>query len=189
MRRGRRATAAGAVLAVLAIGAGLVAVPAGAAAKSPCATFDGAATFSPALPPAGSVKVVRSRIAINRAKLGGCRGSVASGTASGTLTLARATNCTLLITNIASNVATKAKGTLTITWNTHATSTIALTVSFGSLRGEPSLATMTGTVTNGLFEGRQESWTVAWAMKTTECFGGAPLSWLSFTEFAAPTAR
>jgi hypothetical protein len=151
-----------------------------------CRSFAGIAGLTPGLPRLGSTKRVTPTISIKNARLNGCRGGVTSGTVSATLKFAKPSNCALLIGQVSSNVAATANGTLTITWNTKTTSTIALSMTFGGVPNEAAVATMTGTVRAGLDRGAKKSWTVLWTIrKADECFAGAPLTSLTFSEFAA----
>ena len=158
--------------------------PAGAATGSTCATFRGNANVSPGLPKVGSTDQVRSAIAIKRAKLTGCRGGVSSATASGTLKFDHATNCTQMIAQITSSVTVRAKGTLTFTWNNKRTSTVAFSLLFGSIKSEPSVAKVTGSVTAGLFKGEKETGSLYWSLSSTACFGGSPLTSFTFSEYS-----
>ena len=160
-----------------------------AAVAPSCKAFAGTAVLSPGLPKVGALTRVKPTISINGASLTGCHGQVSSGRVSATVSFGKSTNCTLFITQVTANVAVKAKGTLRIVWNNRKTSTIALSMSFGSVPDKAALATMVGTVNAGLFKGRKESWTVLWSMKEDECFGGAPLTSLAFSQFAAVVTK
>jgi hypothetical protein len=157
---------------------------AGAASGTTCKSFSGNANVSPGLPKYGSKTMVRPTISIKRAKLSGCGGSVKGATASATLKFVKSANCASLITQTIANVSAKATGTLTITWNNKMTSKVALSLSFGSIPDNPTLAKLTGTVTSGRFQGMKSSGTVEWSLSTEECFGGAPLTSFTFSEFA-----
>lgn len=151
-----------------------------------CRSFAGIAALTPGLPRLGSTQRVKATISIKQARLNGCRGGVTSGTASATLKFAKPSNCALLISQVSRNVAATANGTSTITWNNKMTSTIALSLSFGGVPNEAAVAVMTATVRSGVYQGAKESWTVLWTMrKADECFGGAPLTSLTFSQFAA----
>jgi hypothetical protein len=183
--RARFATTAGVlVAAALLVPNTAVGAASPAAVAPPCKTFAGTAVLSPGLPKVGAVTRVKPKISINGASLSGCQGQVSSGRVSATVEFGKSTNCMLFITQVTANVVVKAKGTLRIVWNNKKTSTIALSMSFGSVPDKASLATMVGTVNAGLFKGRTESWTVLWSMKEDECFGGAPLTSLAFSQFA-----
>jgi len=183
------------VLAVVVVAVLEAVTPIGASspdAKSglTCRSFTGIAALTPGLPRLGSTQRVKPTISIKNARLNGCRGGVTSGRASATLQFAKSSNCALLIGQVSRNVPATANGTLTITWNTKMTSTIALSMSFGGVPNKAAVAIMTGTVRAGLYRGVKESWTVLWTMrKADECFGGAPLTSLTFSEFAAAVAR
>ena len=156
---------------------------AGAASGTTCQSLGGAAMLSPGLPALGSTALVRPIISLSGAKLGGCRGPVTSARASGKLRFAKSSNCTRLITQITANIKVAATGTVILTWNTHTTSQVALTLAFGSVSNKPTLATLTGTVTSGLFKGMKTTGTIEWSLGTTECFGGAPLASAAFSGF------
>jgi hypothetical protein len=158
--------------------------PAGAATESTCATFRGNATVSPGLPKVGDTDQVRSAIAIKRAKLTRCHGGVASATASGTLKFDHATNCTQMIAQITSSETVRAKGTLKFSWNNKQTSTVAFSLLFGSIKSEPSVAKITGTVTAGLFKGETETGSLYWSLSSSACFGGSPLTSFTFSEYS-----
>jgi hypothetical protein len=176
---------------LLAVALCLPAVGFGAAAaattSATCKTLSGIAVLAPGLPPAGSTALVKPTMSVNGAKVGGCIGPVTSGRASARLNFAKKYNCASFIADIADDVSVTAKGTVRVVWNNKTTSVITLSVSFGSVPARPSLATVVGTVTMGVFVGQRESWTILWAMKTTECFGGAPLTTLTFSQFAPIT--
>ena len=163
---------------------------AGAAAGPLCSSFTGAATLTPGLPILGSTQRVKPTVSITGARLSGCHASATSGTVSAKLKFAQSTNCTLLVSQIGRNVAVNARGTLKVTWNNKMTSTIALTMSFGSIPNKGSLATMSGEVTAGLYKGMKQSWIVLWTMRLPdECFGGAPLTSVTFSQFAPVTTK
>ncbi len=162
---------------------------AAATGGSACRSFVGTATLTPGLPKVGDTRRVKPTISIDGARLRGCPGRATSGTVSATLKFAKPSNCTLLITQVSRNIPAIAKGTLTITWDNKMTSTIALSMSFGSVLDEPAVAIMAGTVEAGLYQGLKESWNVLWTMRQTECFGGAPLTSLAFSKFAAVAAK
>ncbi|MGO9875523.1 MAG: hypothetical protein ACLPVY_17175 [Acidimicrobiia bacterium] len=185
----------GAVGVVLVVALFVPMTPIGASTAAPtggsaCRSFVGNATLTPGLPKFGDTRRVKPTISIEGARLHGCPGRATSGTVSATLKFAKPSNCKLLITQVSQNIAAIAKGTLTITWDNKMTSTIALTMSFGSVPHEAAVAIMAGTVEAGLYQGLKESWTVLWTMRRTEeCFGGAPLTSLAFSKFAAVATK
>jgi hypothetical protein len=187
---GRRG--AGGVLVVVALFVSMAPIGAASATAlggSGCRSFVGTATLAPGLPKVGDTRRVKPTISIEGARLRGCPGRAASGTVAATLKFEKPSNCSLLITQVSRNIAANAKGNLTITWDNKMTSTIALSMSFGSVPNEPAVAIMAGTVDAGLYQGLKESWTVLWTMRRTdECFGGAPLTSLAFSKFAAVAA-
>jgi hypothetical protein len=157
---------------------------AGAASGTTCQALRGTAILSPGLPSLGNTAVVRPIISVIGAKVSGCAGSVTGASASGKLRFAKPSNCTRLITQITANTKVAATGTVVLTWNTHTTSQIAMTLTFGSVANKPTLATLTGTVISGLFKGTKTSGTIQWSLGTNECFGGAPLTSAAFSGFA-----
>jgi hypothetical protein len=157
---------------------------AGAAAGTTCASLSGTARLTPGLPKLGDSTLVRSSVSIKGAKLTGCQGSVKSATITATVKFAKASNCTLLITQITATKTVVAKGTATFTWNNHRTSAVSLVVSLGAVKNNPSVAKITGTVTRGLFKGLKESGTIVWSLPSDACFGGAPLTAMTFAEFS-----
>jgi len=165
---------------VLVVGASPVGATAGSSGWMHCGGLSGTARLSPGLPQAGRTDLVVPTVSINDAKLSGCSGSVKTGTASGSLKFARPLNCTSLIDKITANVPLNAEGTMRIVWNTHRTSTVALKFGFGAVHDQPALAAVTGTVTAGQFKGQKASGDVLWALGPTECFGGAPLTSVTF---------
>ena len=156
----------------------------GAASGTTCQALRGTAVLSPGLPSLGNAAVVRPIISVIGAKINGCRGPVTSASASGKLRFAKPSNCTRLISQITANTKVSATGTVVLTWSTHTTSEVAMTLTFGSVANKPTLATLTGTVTSGLFKGTKTTGTIQWSLGTTECFGGAPLTSAAFSGFA-----
>jgi len=161
----------------------ITATSAGAAGGTTCKSFSAAARLTPGLPPAGNKSRVRPAISL-QGNISGCRGTVTSGRASATLKFASSSNCTMLVTKATANVKTNATGTLKIAWSSRKTSTIALSLSFGAVPQKPSLATIKGSITAGLFKGMKESGTVGWTLGRNECFGGASLTALTLSGFA-----
>jgi len=178
------------VVALVVPMAPLGASSAAAAGGSACRSFVGTAALAPGLPRLGDTRRVTPTISIEGARLRGCPGRATSATVSATLKFAKPSNCKLLITQVSRNIPAIAKGTLTIAWDNKMTSTIALSMSFGSVVDEPTVAIMAGTVEAGLYQGLKQSWTVLWTMRRTdECFGGAPLTSLAFSKFDAVAAK
>ena len=89
-----------------------------------------------------------------------------------------------MIAQITSSVTVRAKGTLTFSWNNKRTSTVSFALLFGAIKGEPSVAKVTGTVTAGLFKGAKETGSLYWALSSTACFGGSPLTSFTFSEYS-----
>ncbi len=127
-----------------------------------CLTQAGTATFTPALPRLGDRTLVDSVLTLS-GTIGSCTGG---GVTSGTTEVVAApvaSNCTTLVA--ASQPAIV--GTLTITWNTNATSTIALELQ--QVKGKPTQTLITGRVTAGLFKGMQETGTLTYTVPAGGC--------------------
>ena len=156
---------------------------AGASGGTTCQSFSGNAKVSPGLPVVGSRVRVTPTFSIKGAKLSGCHGVVTGGTASAKLKFVSSSNCLVLVTHSTANIVSRAKGTLTITWNNGRTSTLSFSLSFGAVKDKPTLAATDGTVTSGLFKGMKGSGTVLWTLGMNECFGGEALTSLKFNGF------
>jgi hypothetical protein len=133
---------------------GLIATHAGAAAATPtCKTLAGTATFTPAVPKVGSATKVKTTVGIKAAKLGGCAGGgVTGGTVNATLKFGIAANCSSLLAGASTNTT----GTVSIAWNTKATSTVGKATLVG-VTGHPTQSTVSGAITAGLFKGKKVS--------------------------------
>ena len=142
------------VAATMMLPVGLIATHAGAAAATPtCKALAGTATFTPAIPKAGSANKVKTTVGIKGAKLSGCTGGgVTGGTVNSTLKFGIAANCSSLL----SGAATKTAGTVSIVWNTKATSTVGKATLVG-VTGHPTQSTVSGAITAGLFKGKKVS--------------------------------
>jgi hypothetical protein len=127
--------------------------PAGAAGGTSCKTQVGKATITPGL---SLVKHPQTIVATTT--IGGCAGGgVTAGVGKATLKLA-STDCLGLAKG-----GTKQTLTETITWNTKATSTIK-GQSVSGTGAKATQATITGTVTAGLFAGSKMSTTIVFAV-------------------------
>ena len=134
----------------------------GAVGGTTCKTLSGSVTFSPALPKLGSKSFVLATMTAKSAKVSGCTGGgVTGGTVAMSATFSKPGNCTTVTT---SGIPVATKGSETITWNTKAKSTLALTLA--GVKGTPSRVTIAGTVTTGLFKGLKETGTVSYAIPT-----------------------
>jgi hypothetical protein len=156
------------IAAALVLPFGLVAAEgsASAAAGTTCQTASGTATFKPPLPHLGSSTTVKPKIVVKHAKTSGCTGGgVMRATFGAVLKAKTATNCAILLAGPAP--ANPPIGTLTTTWNTGKTSTVAVTLS--AVTGQPTEARITGTVTAGLFSGLHFDETIAFTPKTGDC--------------------
>jgi hypothetical protein len=122
--------------AALLVPVGVIATsPAGAAAKLPtCKTLMGVQTFKPGLPKLGDPKKVTSTTK-STAKITGCTGGGVTG---GTTVSKPGTykgNCTTLLS---AKKGTVTKGSSTITWSNHKTSTVTTTLTSLSAPGSAS---------------------------------------------------
>ena len=143
---------------------GILSAPAGAAVKTSCKSATGSASFTPALPKAGSTAKVKPTIKIAGGKLASCTGGgVTSGTLAATIKFANAANCSSLL----AGAPTGAKGTETITWSNKKTSTVTLTLA--AVKGKPTQTKATGVVTAGLFKGAKQAGTLNYTPLTGGC--------------------
>jgi hypothetical protein len=148
----RAATAAALVLSVV-----IVAGPAGAAVGTSCKVSIGRATIAPGLSSVPAVQTITATTTLS-----GCTGGgVTAGTGRATLKLG-ATDCTGLAKG-----ASKEALTETVTWNGRKASTFTGTTLSGT--GARVLqATISGTVTVGLFKGSRVSTTFAYSVNRGE---------------------
>jgi hypothetical protein len=166
------------VSAALVIGA-----PAGAAGGTSCKSGGGTATFTPPLPIVGNASKVKD-VLKSSGTVGGCSGTVKSGKITGVSPKGTTgSNCTTLATP----TKTATKVTLTVTWNTKATSTIA-----AQLKEIPKTAvttqTVSGPVTKGLFKGSKLSGKFTYTLPTGACTK-KPLSKLTYKDVGAITIK
>jgi hypothetical protein len=140
------------------------ATPAGAAAATTCKSGTGTANFNPTLPKRGSAATVRP-VLTTAGKLGGCSGGGVTG-ATTRFTSVRAQtgmNCSTLETYNTAVIT----GTETIRWNNNATSTVSLALH--KVKGKPTEASLTGTVTGGLFKGTHEAGLLGFSFPAGAC--------------------
>ena len=139
--------------AAMVLPAAMITTQAGAAAAKPtCKAVAGQATFSPALPALSSKATTKPTVTIKGAKLTGCTGGgVTGGTVAATLKFGIANNCTTVL----AGASTKTTGTVTIVWNTKATSTAKVTLV--GVTNKPTSQTVSGPITTGLFKGSKLS--------------------------------
>ena len=123
-----------------------VAAGGGSGRGTTCTTASGTSTFTPALPKLGTKAVVDAVLTMS-GTVGKCTGSVTSGTTSSTSTTTDGLNCTV----VAAGRLPPILSTLTITWNTGATSTLALVSA--QVKGKITETLLSGKVTAGLFQG------------------------------------
>jgi hypothetical protein len=149
-----------------------------AAAKVSCKTMSGSAKLSPPLPKLGTKKTVVPTMTVTGAKVGGCvGGGLQSATAALRVKFAKASNCTMLGTGVG-NTAT---GSLALAWNTHQSSTAAVTVV--TVPKKPTTLKLAGTVSSGLFKGSRI--TVTWIYAPPK--GGCTANALSKVTFKQTT--
>ncbi|MGO9876637.1 MAG: hypothetical protein ACLPVY_22920 [Acidimicrobiia bacterium] len=159
---------------------GVMVSPAGAATGTTCKTASGTATFTPPLPKIGSTTKVKPTIKVT-GTLGGCTGGgVTGGTISATLKQAVAGNCSSLLAGATANIA----GTETITWNTKATSTVALKLT--GVTKKATETTATGPVSAGLFKGTKQAGTLNYTPLSHGCTTAALVK-VSFKQITALT--
>jgi hypothetical protein len=168
----------GVLLAVaMLLPAALMTAPAGAAGGTTCKSGTASGAFAPALPPLTSKAKVKDVITATGA-LKTCTGSVKAASFKFVSTKSTGSNCSTLLTY----TTTKSgliSGTLTITWNTKATSTVALT--FNDVKGKATTNAPSGKVTAGLFKGSSFKTTFTYkAVPATGCVS-TPLSKVSVT--------
>jgi hypothetical protein len=173
------------VAAAMMLPVGLVATHAGAAAATPtCKTLAGTATFSPAVPKVGSTTKVKTTVGIKAAKLGGCTGGgVTGGTVNATLKFGLAANCSSLLKGDSTNTT----GTVSIVWNTKATSTVAKATLVG-VTGHPTQSTVSGPISAGLFKGKKVSVVTNYKLPTGGCTS-ADLAKVTFTALKPLTVK
>ncbi len=153
------------VLAVTALP--LVAVsatPAAATTTASCKSASGKASFTPPLPKKGSAAKVSAVFAAN-GTVRSCTG--AKGLTGGTTKFKSAKSGPMNCTTYETYDATVFKGTETITWNTRATTSIALTVH--KVKGKPTEASLSGTVIAGLFKGAHFTGLLAFTWPSGAC--------------------
>jgi len=135
--------------------------PAGAAGGTTCKTFTGSVTFHPPLPPVSSNATVKGYFTV-AGKLSGCTGAVRSATVTGrSATSKTGQNCKTIATSKTANTVT-----ITTKWNNGKTSTGKLTSKPGS---NPTIQTVTGTTTAGLFKGLHTSTQVQYTIPSGQC--------------------
>jgi len=141
-----------------------------------CAQASGSTTFAPALPKLGVTTTVDSVLTLN-GTIGGC---VGGGVTGGTMTAV-----SLPINDVSCNVLVRGTAifttTATITWNTNATSTIALQIQQTKKITDTTLA---GTVTAGLFQGLHLSGLSIYQFPAGAC-SAVDLSTLTYRQFTS----
>jgi hypothetical protein len=162
-----------AIAMVATLGA-IAAAPAGAAAAGTvCKSFAGTASFNPTLPKLGSGSKVKS-VLTGTGSISSCSGSVSSGSVKFVSSKSAGENCKTLGTPPTAAI----KATEVISWNTGATSTIAIKLS--EVPGNPvTTQAITGTVTGGAFSGAHERGKLIYAAVNGGCVSTG-LSKISF---------
>ena len=157
--------------------------PAGSAAATPtCKAASGTATFTPPLPKVGVATLVKPTIKVT-GTLSGCTGGGVTGAKiASTLKQAIAGNCTTLLKGATANIA----GSETLTWNTKATSTVALKLT--GVKGKATQTTATGTVSAGLFKGAKQAGTLSFTPLAGGCTT-ASLAKVSFKQVTTFTLK
>jgi hypothetical protein len=157
----------------------IIGAPAGAAGGTSCKSGGGTATFTPALPIFTSKTKVKAVLKSSGA-VAGCSGTVKSGKITGVSPKSTGSNCTTLSTP----TTTATKVTLTVKWNTGATSTIA-----AQLKQIPNVAvttqTVSGPVKAGLFKGSKLAGKFTYSLPKGACGKGHPLAKLSYNDVGA----
>jgi hypothetical protein len=173
-----------AAAALLVPAAIMVSQPAGAAGGTSCAKGSGSATFTPPLPDATSTKKVKD-VLKSSGTIGGCKGGgVTGGTLKGVSPASKGSNCKTLLTP----TKTPTKVTLTVTWNTKKTSTIAATLS--EIPKVPvTTQKVAGTVTKGLFAGSKISGKITYTAPKNACTKGHPLAKVTYKNAGATVIK
>jgi hypothetical protein len=137
--------------AAVALPVPLIADSASAAGGVSCTSLEGTEIWNPSLPKRHAVRKTRPTITIRDARLTGCSGAGAIKRASfnATIKWLDPGNCDTLLTYTPGEAEPRIKGTVTINWNTGATSKVA--VSLGKTK--PYVQKLNGTVTGGRFTG------------------------------------
>lgn len=161
----------------------IVGAPAGAAGGTSCKTGSGTATFTPALPDLTSKAKVKD-VLKSSGVVGGCSGTVKSGKLSGVSPKSTGSNCL----TTATYTATGTKITLTVKWNTGASSTVAaqLHQTKGVAATHQSVA---GTVTAGLFKGSKLSGKFVYTLPKGACSKGHPLAKVTYKSVGATVIK
>jgi len=164
---------------------GLLSSPVGAAASKPtCKTISGTAVVSPALPALKSSALVKPTLTAKGTKLAGCSGGgVTSATVGATLKWGLPANCTTLAASKPANIA----GTVSLVWNTKATSTATVTLHQLNPKA-PTNLTLAGSITAGLFKGSKLSVLVTFKLLNGGCTT-AGLTTASFKQAGALTIK
>jgi len=145
--------------------------PAGAAVNS-CKTLNGTATFTPGLTTTAKAQTISAK-----GSLAGCAPASQTG-GSGTLVSTIKTkpdSCQTLLKGGETN-----KGTSKVTWKNKKTSSIAITLKTGTGKSY-NIATVSGTVTAGLFKGHKISGQLKFTPKSGQNCTTVPIKNVTFT--------
>jgi len=156
------------VVAALLLPVGLMALPAGAAGGTSCTVPSGKITVSPGL----TNTPTKNKITFNLPFTNCNGGGVKSATAIGVIPPATPGTCGSLATGPALSITT------TIKWNNQTTSTFvgkAKTAAGGAPKGFVATATVTGTITKGVFLHLNASVKVAVALGSGDCSAAHPI--------------
>jgi hypothetical protein len=140
-------------------------------------------TFTPPLPDATSVKKVRA-VQKRNGTVSGCSGTVKSGKIIGVSPKGTGANCLTLQTWTSKPT----KMALTVKWNTGASSTIAAQLK-EIANVSPTIQTVSGLVTAGLFNGSKLSGKFTYTLPKDGCLKGHPLAKVTYKDIGALTIK
>ena len=155
--------------------------PASAATANSCAKFSGYATFNPPVPAGNGPKVI-STITVH-GNVSGCSPSTktgGSGVVTGTIKGTKGGNCVTTVQG-----GNTQKGTSTTKWKNGKYSKFSVTVKEGTARtgsNAYNIAHITGTVTQGLFAGKQISGATKFTPANPGACTSAPLKKVTFVQ-------
>ena len=143
-----------------------------------CASAAGTGTFTPPLPRITDHTMVDS-VLTTSGTISGCVGGAVTEATMTTVSLPiTGTNCSVFVSGLPAPIS----ATATITWNTNATSTVALEIR--QVKGKITSTTLNGSVTAGLFAGLHLSGTSQYAVPSGACVT-ATLSTLTYKAVTA----
>jgi hypothetical protein len=153
----------------------LTAGAAGAAAGTVCSGQSGAATIAPGLNNTPRTVTITATTSLSK-----CTGTVKTGKGKAVIKMTKASCLGLAKTGQLSKI------TETITWNTKKTSTFSGTSKTGPKVGQ---ATITGTITKGVFAKSKVSTVIAFVVKKGQSCSGAGIKNLTITSVKAFTIK